>query len=258
MSIEIHSTAVVSPKANIGDNVKIGPFCIINDEVTIGSGTVLMSSNYIDNGVTIGNDCTLYPGAVIGTEPQDLKFNGEITKTTVGDRTTLREYSTIHRGTEATGLTSVGSDCLIMAYCHIAHDCRVGSHVIMSNVSQLAGHVHLEDWVILGGVTKVHQFVKVGCHSMIGADVKLVMDVAPYVLVGRNPARVEKVNKVGLRRRGFSEELVREIQDFYDTVLFSGLNNNDGIKQFSSREKISSEVRHCIEFIQNSTRGIHR
>lgn len=258
MSVEIHNLAVVSPKAKIGENVKIGPNCVINDEVVIGDGTILMANNYIDNGVTIGKECRLFPGAVVGTEPQDLKFTGEITLTQVGDRTTLREYSTIHRGTEATGLTSVGSDCLIMSYCHIAHDCRVGNNVIMSNVAQLAGHVHLEDWVILGGVTKVHQYVTIGCHAMVGADVKVVMDVAPYVLIGRNPPRVEKVNKIGLRRRGFSEELVKEIQDFYDTVLFSGMNNKDGINEFLKRGNISTEVRHCVEFIQNSTRGIHR
>lgn len=258
MSVNIHSSSIVSPKAQLGENVEIGPFCIVNDGAIIGDGTKLMSSNYVDSGSTIGKDCRLFPGAVVGTEPQDLKFSGEITLTEIGDRTTLREYSTVHRGTEATGKTIVGSDCLIMAYCHVAHDCRVGNNVVMANVAQIAGHVVLEDWVILGGLSKVHQYCKIGCHSMIGADVKIVMDVAPYVLIGRNPARVEKVNKVGLRRRGFSEETVKEIQDFYDIVLFSGLNNNDGIKQFMQNRQVSDDVMHCVNFIKNSTRGIHR
>jgi len=258
MAIDIHSSAIVSNKAEIGDNVKIGPFCIVNDDVVIGNSTVLMSNNYIDSGTIIGNNCKIFPGAVVGTEPQDLKYANEITKTTIGDRTTIREYCTVHRGTSATGLTSVGSNCLIMAYCHIAHDCRVGNNVVMSNVSQLAGHVHLEDWVILGGLSKVHQYVRIGCHSMIGADVKVVMDVAPFVLIGRNPPRVEKVNKVGLRRRGFSEDAIKEIQDFYDTVLFSGLNNRDGINKFIEKGQVTDEVKHCIDFINQSTRGIHR
>ncbi len=258
MSVEIHKLAVVSPKAQLGENVKVGPNCVVNDGVVIGDGTVLMANCYIDTGTTIGKDCKIFPGAVVGTEPQDMKFEGEITYTQIGDRTTLREFSTIHRGTNATGLTSVGSDSLIMAYCHVAHDCRVGNHVIMSNVVQLAGHVIIEDWVVLGGVAKVHQYVTIGCHAMVGADVKVVMDVAPYVLIGRNPPRVEKINKVGLRRRGFSDELIREIQDFYDLLLFSGMNNKDGIDEFMKRGKVSPEVMYCIDFIQKSTRGIHR
>ncbi len=258
MAIDIHSSAIVSPKAEIGDNVRIGPFCIVNEDVVIGDSTILMANNYVDSGTTIGSECKLFPGAVVGTEPQDLKYAGEKTKTTIGDRTTLREFCTVHRGTNATNLTSVGSDCLIMAYCHIAHDCRIGNNVVMSNVSQLAGHVQLEDWVILGGLSKVHQYVRIGCHSMVGADVKVVMDVAPFVLIGRNPPRVEKVNKVGLRRRGFNEDVIKEIQDFYDTVLFSGLNNRDGINKFLERRLVSDQVKHCIDFINFSTRGIHR
>ncbi len=258
MGVTIHSSSVVSSKAQLGENVDIGPFCIVNDGAKIGDNTKLFASNFVDSGVTIGSDCRLFPGAVVGTEPQDLKFTGEMTLTQIGNRTTLREYSTVHRGTHATGVTKVGDDCLIMAYSHIAHDCRVGSNVVMANVAQIAGHVHLEDWVILGGMSKVHQYCTIGCHSMIGADVKIVMDVPPYVLIGRDPARVEKVNKVGLRRRGIEESVVKEIQDFYDTVLFSGLNNNDGINKFLKRPSISPEVQHCIDFIRNSTRGIHR
>lgn len=257
MNINVHPTAIVSPNAKIGENVEIGPFAIIEDDVVIGNGTKIMAGAYIANGARIGNDCRIFQYAVIATEPQDLKYENEKSEVFIGDRTVIREFATIHRAT-STGKTTVGSDCLIMAYCHVAHDCIVGNHVIMSNVTQLAGHVVIEDWVNLGGVSKVHQFCKVGCHAMVGADVKIVKDVAPYTLIGRVPPQVESVNKVGLRRRGFAPEIIQEIEAFYDTVLFSGYNNRDGINKFLERGDVSAEVRHCIDFILNSTRGIHR
>lgn len=259
MAVEIHPSAVVSPNAQLGENVVIHQNCYVGDKVTIGDGTVLMAGAYVDGRTTIGRNCRLFPYAIVGTEPQDLKYAGEDTLTIIGDNTVIHEFATIHRGTAATGKTSVGSNCLIMAYCHVAHDCVVGDNVIMSNVAQIAGHVHLEDYVILGAFAKIHQFVTVGKHSMVGADIKVVMDVPPFVLIARNPPRVEKVNKVGLRRRGFSEELIKEIQDFYDTVLFSGFNNKDGIEHFlQNHTKISPDVQYCIDFIRNSARGIHR
>lgn len=258
MSVNIHPSAIVSKQSKLGIDVKIGPFAVISDNVEIGDRTEIYSHAVIDEGTTIGNDCKIYSGAVIGTEPQDLKYADEPTQVFLGDSTVVREYATINRGTMETGKTVVGRNCMIMAYCHVAHDCILGDHIIMSNATQLGGHVVAEDWVIFGGVTKVHQFCHIGRHSMIGADVKVVKDVAPYVLIGKNPAQVEGINKVGLRRRGFSNELIREIEDFYDTLIFSGLNTSDGIREFSKREKISDEVRYCIEYIQLSKRGIHR
>lgn len=255
---EIHPTALVSPEAKLGENVKIGAFSIIEDDVEIGDNTVVRSSVVIANGSRIGKDCLICHGAVIGTEPQDLKYANERTYAKIGDRNTIREYATINRGTTATYETRVGSDCLIMTYCHIAHDCHIGNNIVMSNVTQLGGHVTMEDWVITGGVVKIHQFCTVGKHTMIGADVKIVKDVPPYTLIGRVPPQVEGVNKIGLRRRGFSPELVQEIINFYDVVLFSGLNTTDGINKYRSREVILPEIEETIKFIENSTRGIYR
>ncbi len=254
----IHPTAIVSGKASIGENVKIGPFTIIEDDVVVGDNTEIRSSVVLANGARIGMNCRICASSVIGTEPQDLKFKGEPTLAIVGDNTLIREFVTINRGTAETGKTAVGSNCMVMAYSHVAHDCEVGSNVVMSNVTQLAGHVQIGDWVVLGGVAKVHQFCKVGCHAMIGADCKIVKDVSPYVLIGRVPPQVEGINKVGLRRRGFSQELIQEIEQFYDSILFSGLNTRDGIAKFLEKGNISPEVKMCIDFIESSTRGIYR
>jgi UDP-N-acetylglucosamine acyltransferase len=258
MSELIHKTAIVSQKAKIGENVSIGAFSIIEDDVIIGDNTEIRSSVVIANGARIGKNCKIFTGAVISTEPQDLKFSGEPTLVKIGDNTCIREFATINRGTNETGETIVGSNCLIMSYCHVAHDCRVGDNVIISNVSQLAGHVTIEDWVVLGGVAKIHQFCRVGKHSMVGADCKVVKDVAPFTLVDRKPAQVEGINKVGLRRRGFSAEVIQEIESFYDTILFSGYNNRDGIAKFLENPPVCDDVKYCIEFIENSVRGIHR
>lgn len=258
MSSIINTLAVVSKKAKLGNNIKIGPFAIIEDDVEIGDDCEIRSGAVIANGARLGNNVTIYSNAVISTEPQDLKFDGEITYTYIGDNTKIREFATINRGTHESGRTAVGSDCLIMAYCHVAHDCTIGDNVIMSNVSQLGGHVIIQDWVVLGGVAKIHQFCKIGKHAMIGADTKIVKDVPPFTLVDRKPAQVEGINKVGLRRRGYSPELIQEIESFYDTILFSGYNNTNGINEFMKRERISDEVKYCIDFIQSSVRGIHR
>lgn len=257
-NVMIHPSAIVSPKAQIGENVSIGAFSIIEDDVIIGNNCEIRSSVVIANGAEIGNNVKIFHGAVIATEPQDLKYKNERTRVKIGDNTEIREYATINRATIATYETNVGSNCLIMTYCHVAHDCRVGDNVIISNASQLGGHVEIEDWVILGGVTKVHQFCKIGMHAMVGADVKITKDVPPFSLIGREPARVEGINKVGLRRRGFSKETISGIENFYDTILFSGLNTGDGIKRFVASNEISPEIKHCIDYIEKSSRGIYR
>ena len=254
----IHPTAIVSEKARIGTNVKIGPFSIVDDDVEIGDNTVIRSNVVLSDGARIGSNCELFPGAVIATEPQDLKFTGEPTLAIVGDRTVIREYATIHRGTGESKRTVVGSDCLIMAYSHVAHDCIIGDSVIISNTTQMAGHVEIEDNVNIGGVVKIHQFCRIGRYAFIGADVKIVKDVPPYTLIGRQPAKVEGINKIGLRRKGFSNEKINEIEKFYDTILFSSLNNRDGIKKYKEENEISEEISHCIRFIEDSKRGIHR
>lgn len=258
MSSQIHPTAIVSNKAQLGDNVRVDAYAIIEDDVIIGDNTHIRSYVYLSDGARIGQDCIIFQGALIGNSPQDIKFDGKPTLAIIGDRTIIRECVTIHRGTHATGETHVGNDCLIMAYCHIAHDCRVGNNIIMANTSQLAGHVHIEDWVTLGGVTKVHQFCKIGCHSMIGADSMLVKDVPPYSLIGHTPPKVEGLNKIGLKRRGFSLETLYEIDKFYDIVYFGGLNMSAGIKAYLENNTPIAEVQHCIDFIQSSNRGVYR
>lgn len=257
MAIQKHPTAIVSDKAQIGDNVTIGAYTIIEDDVQIGNNTEIRTNVTIANGSRIGNNCKIFSSTIIGTEPQDLKFKGEPTLAIIGDNTVVREFVTINRGTLATGKTTVGENCLIMAYCHVAHDCHVGNNVIMSNVSQLAGHVEIEDWANLGAFAKVHQFCKIGSHTMIGGDIKLVKDVPPFTLIGNIPPKIEGLNKIGLRRRGFSPELMKEIEEFYDFLYGKGLNIGQAIKEYKKRVNISPEVWHCIGFIESSERGIY-
>lgn len=257
-NVNIHPTAIVSEKANIGENVEIGPFSIIKDDVEIGNNVKIRNNVLIDDGARISDNCDFHAGCIISSPPQDLKYNNEKTYVYIGENTVVREYASINRGTVESYKTSVGKNCLVMTYCHIAHDCHVGNNVILSAYTALAGHVNVQDWVIFGGFVKIHQFCTVGKHSMIGADVKIVKDVSPYTLIGRIPPQVEGINKIGLRRRGFDKNIINEIEDFYDMVLFSGYNNKDGISEFQKRGNFSNEVKECIEFIENSTRGIHR
>jgi UDP-N-acetylglucosamine acyltransferase len=256
--MNIHPTAIVSEKAQIGKNSVIGPFTIIEEDVVVGDNTHIQAHVFIGNGTTIGNNCKVFHGAVIGHNPQDIKFDTSIkTKTVIGNNTTIREYTTIHRGTNATGLTSVGDNCLIMAYCHIAHDCRLGNNIIMANSTQLAGHVTVNDWAIFGGAVLIHQFVSIGCHTMLQGGSKLPKDAPPYTVIGRDPARVEGLNKIGLKRRGFTNETIKEIEKFYKTLLYSGLNISAGIKKYTEEHSEPIEdIRHCIGFITNSQRGI--
>ncbi|MEJ5286931.1 MAG: Acyl-[acyl-carrier-protein]--UDP-N-acetylglucosamine O-acyltransferase [Candidatus Kapaibacterium sp.] len=260
MALIQHPTAIVSSKAKIEDNVKIGPYCIINDDVYISEGTELIANVYLDNGAQIGKNCLLFPGATIATKPQDLKYDNSPTKAIIGDNNEIREFVTIHRGTQHTGATIVGNNNLIMAYCHIAHDCRVGNNNIFANVVQLAGHVTVEDWVVIGGVVKVHQFCKIGAHAMVGGDVKVTKDIPPYTLVADNPAKVNGINKVGLKRRGFTQEVIKELENFYKLIFHSGFNNTDGIQKYIETHPngILPEIQHCIEFIKSSERGVYR
>lgn len=254
---EIHNTAIVSDSAKIGQGVKIGPFSIIEDDVEIGDNCEIQYGVTIANGARIGDRVKIFPYAVISTAPQDLKFKGESTNVFIGDDTVIREYATVNKGTVATGKTQVGKNCLLMAYTHVAHDCIVGDNVIISNVTQLAGHVVVEDNVTLGGVVKVHQFCSVGKYAMVGADTKLVKDVPPFTLVGREPAKIQGVNKIGLKRKGFSPTEIKEIDDFYNELLFSGMNNTDAILKIRDEYK-SDNIKYCIDFIKKSNRGIYR
>lgn len=259
MSVVIHPTSVVSPKATLGAGVTIGPFCVVEDDVVIGDNTTLMSHVVVSNGGRIGADCRIHPGAVIATVPQDLKFKDEASLAIIGDRNVIRECVTINRGTSATGKTVVGNDNLIMAYAHVAHDCVLGSHMVVANAVQLGGHCEIGDWVVIGGVAALHQFTKVGPHAMVGACVKAVKDIPPYVLTGREPMVIEGLNKIGLKRRGFTMDTIDAIENFYDVLFRSGFNVTDGLATYEERTPtIIPEVKACIDFIRNSKRGIAR
>ncbi len=258
MSTEIHPSAIVSPKARLGSNVRVGALAVIEDDVEIGDDTEIMMHAVLLDGTRIGSQSLIYPGAVIGAKPQDLKFHGQKTFAIVGDRTTVRECVTINRASH-TESVRVGDDCLIMAYSHIAHDCEVGNNVVIANAVQLGGHVQIGDWVVLGGVSKVHQFCRVGKHAMVAADAMVTKDIPPYVLSGRNPVNVEGINKIGLSRRGFSAERISEIDQFVTHAFFSGLNMSDGIASYeAANSHPGQDVLDMISFIRQSKRGVIR
>jgi len=259
VSTSIHPTSIVSEKARIGENVSIGPFCVVEDDVQIGDGTTLTSHVLLGNGSRLGADVRVYTGAVIGTAPQDLKFGGEKTYAIIGDRTVVREYATVNLATSATGETRVGADCLLMAYTHVAHDCVLGNHVIMANSANLGGHVEVGDWAIIGGLTGIHQFVRVGAHAMVAGVTKATQDVPPYTLAGRVPLVVEGLNLIGLRRRGFDQLQLNAIQGFFDVLYKKGLNVSDALKRYEEENSaIHPLVADVITFIRTSKRGICR
>lgn len=259
MSVLIHPTALVSPKATIGVSVEIGPFCIVEDDVIIGEGSKLVSNVTLANGTRIGNNVVLHSGAVIGTYPQDLKFAGEATEAIIGDRTVVREYATVNRGTLSTGRTMVGADVLLMAYVHVAHDCVVSNKVIIANSTQLGGHVSIGYHAVVGGLCGVHQFCAVGEHAMVAGTTFVTKDIPPFALAGRSPVCVEGLNAIGLRRRGFSDSDIAEIQSFYRQLYTTGLNISDAIAAYQrSHHTYSDNIKSCIDFISKSKRGIAR
>lgn len=255
----IHPTAVVSPKAYLAEGVEVGPFCVIEDDVSIGENTRLLSHVVVSNGARIGNSVVIHPGAVIATAPQDLKYAGEPTEVFVGDNTTIRECVTINRGTTASGKTIVGSHTLLMAYSHVAHDCVVGNNIVIANAVQLGGHVQIGDWAIIGGNTGIHQFSKIGAHCMIAACIMVTKDCPPFTLVGRDPVGVEQLNTIGLRRRGFSPDSIAAIENFYHALYFQQMNITEAVRNYQAQNPSPlPEVQLCIEFILSSKRGVYR
>lgn len=246
----------VHPDAQIADNVVIEPFVTIDKNVVIEEGTRIGSNVTILEGAHIGKNCKIFPGAVIAAVPQDLKFKGEKSLVRIGDNTTIRECATINRGTAAKGITEVGNNCLIMAYAHIAHDCSVGNNCIITNACQLAGEVVVEDYAILGGMTAVHQFCHIGRHAMIQGGSLIGKDVPPYVKAGRLPLAYAGVNSIGLRRRGFENDKINEIQDIYRILYQSKLNVSDAISRIEAEMPASRERDEIILFVRNSKRGI--
>jgi UDP-N-acetylglucosamine acyltransferase len=250
--------AYVHPEAIVAENVVIEPFVTINKDVVIGEGTWIGSNATIMPGVRIGKNCRIFPGAVIGAEPQDLKFKGEYTTVEIGNNTTIREFVTINRGTVAKGKTVVGSNCLLMAYVHVAHDCVVGNNVILVNSTQLAGEVIIDDFAILGGMSAVHQFVHVGPHVMISGGSLVRKDVPPFIKAGREPLSYVGINSIGLRRRNFSNEKIREVQEIYRYIYQKGLNISQAVEIIEAEMPASTERDEVLLFIKDSKRGIIR
>lgn len=254
----IHPTAIVHHKAELADSVSIGPFSIIEENTVIDEGTVIDSAALIASGARIGKNCTIGHGTVVATIPQDLKFKGEDSLFIIGDNTRIREFVTLNRGTAATGKSSIGSDAFIMAYCHVAHDCTVGNNVILVNGVQMGGHVEIGDYAIIGGVTVVHQFGKVGIHSMVGSKFRVMKDVPPYILAGQEPISFEGLNSIGLRRRGFSKESIATLDRLYAILYQSGLNVTQAVEKIQIELPQIPEVKNVLDFIASSTRGILR
>jgi len=252
----IHQMAIVDPKAELADDVEIGPFTIIEGDVQVDSGTKIGPSVLLADGARIGKNVTIHKGAVIGSVPQDLKFGGEITQAYVGDNTTIREYATINRGTIDHGKTVVGSGCLMMAYSHVAHDCEVGDKVILANSVNLAGHVLIEEQAIIGGIVPLHQFVRVGRHSFIAGGTRVPKDVPPYILAANEPLRYSGLNSIGLRRRGFPADTIAAIKHAYKLIYLSDMNVSQGIGRIKDEMEILPEIQHIIDFIEGSERGI--
>jgi UDP-N-acetylglucosamine acyltransferase len=251
-----HPYTYIDPNAKLAGNVKIDPFTVIHGDVHIGDGTWIGSNVTIMDGTRIGKNCRIFPGAVIGAIPQDLKFDGEKTIVVVGDNTTIREFVTINRGTEDRGKTVVGSNCLIMAYSHVAHDCVIGNHCIMSNSVQLAGHVQIGDWAVVGGVSAVHQFVKIGQHCFVAGGSLVSKDVPPYIKAVRNPLSYGGVNSVGLKRRGFDVTQINHILDIYRFIYNKGFNTSQALEYIEEEINASDERDEIVTFVRDSGRGI--
>ncbi len=253
---QIHPSAIVDPDARIGQGVVVGPWSMIGPGVTVGDGTVIASHVLIEKDTTLGVDCHLYQGAVLGTDPQDLKYRGEETVLTVGDRTVIREYATLNRGTADLRQTVVGDDCLLMAYSHIAHDCQIGNSVVIANAVNMAGHVFIEDWAIIGGLTAIHQFVRVGAHAFVGGASRTSQDVPPYTRAAGSPMKLYGLNSIGLDRRGFSKEVRQSLKNAYRAIFQGSLPLSQGLEQAEAEAEDFPEVRHFLSFIRNSERGV--
>jgi UDP-N-acetylglucosamine acyltransferase len=254
----IQPLAYIHPSARIARGVTVDPFAVIHGDVEIGEGTWIGSNVTIMDGARIGKNCRIFPGAVIAAIPQDLKFEGERSTVEIGDNVTIRECATINRGTVDRMTTKVGSNTLIMAYVHLAHDCIVGSNCIIANAVNMAGHVSVGDYVVIGGMSAVHQFVHIGAHAMVSGGSLVRKDVPPYVKAGREPLSYVGINSVGLRRRGYANEKITEIQNIYRWLYVSGLNTSEALTRIEAEMPATPERDEIIEFIQNAKRGIMR
>ena len=254
----IHPTAIIHPNAKIGSGCEVGPYCIIGEHVALGEKCKLHSHVVIDGHTTLGKENEIFPFASIGLKTQDLKWKGGVTRTEIGDGNTFREYVTIHSATGDGEITRVGSHNHILAYCHVAHNCALGSHIVMSNVATLAGHVTVEDYAVIGGLAAVHQFCRIGKMAMIGGCSKVVQDVPPFMMADGNPAETRTINKTGMERNGVSEEAQSALRQAYKILFREGLTISNAIAKVEKQLPPLPEVRHLIEFVRASERGISK
>jgi UDP-N-acetylglucosamine acyltransferase len=257
--MKIHQTAIVSPDAVIGEGSSIGAYSIIGRQVRIGNNTAISSHVVIEDGTEIGENCQISQYSCIGGAPQDLKFRGEVTKVVIGNFNNIREFVTINRATcEDIGVTMIGDHNLIMAYCHVAHNCLLRNNIVLANGTNLAGHVIVEDFAVVGGLTGVHQFTHIGAHSMIGGASAVNKDVPPYVTASGNHARLYGLNLIGMKRRGFSVEVLQALKDSYRIIFRSSLLLSQAVDRVRTDVPDLLEVRHFLDFIQQSKRGVCR
>jgi len=254
---QIHSSAIISPRAFIGEGCHIGPYAVIGDEVSLGNGVIVDSHCVIDGRTRIGDESHLYPFVSIGLAPQDLKFAGEETETEIGSRTRIREFVTVHRGTKGGGgITRIGDDCFMMAQAHVAHDCLIGNNVIMANAATLAGHVSVEDGANIGAYSGVHQFCRVGREAYVGGYSVVVKDALPFALTVGNHARCYGINKVGVRRRGYTRETIAALHHAFHLLLSSKLNTTQALERIREEIENIPEVDELVHFVESSKRGV--
>ena len=256
MNDKIHHTAIISSKSIIGKNVFIGPYCIIDDDVIIGDNTRIDAHTIIRSYTTIGQNCHIFSNCVIGEIPQDKKFEGEKSKLVIGDNTVVREFCTLNRGTKDSGLTKIGSDCLLMAYVHVGHDCLVSDNIILANGVQLGGHVEIQKYAIVGGLTPVHQFCKIGEHSLVGGGLRVVQDIPPFIIANGQPLKFSGINALGLRRRKFSVTQRTNIKKAYKILYNSNMNTSQALEKIKKDFSAQKEISTIISFINSSSRGL--
>lgn len=256
MSARIHPTAIVSPDAQLGDGVAVGPWAIIGESCVVGDECEIAARAVLERSVQLGDGVRIGIGSVIGGDPQDLKFQGERTTVEIGDGTVVREYATINRGTSQSLKTTVGRNCFIMTYVHLAHDCHVGDGVIISNGTQLAGHITVENRATISGLCAIHQFVKIGAHSFIGGASRVPKDIPPYLKAVGNPIRLYGLNSVGLQRANFEPAVLRELKRAYRLFFRSELNVSQAMERANTELELFPEVRHFLSFVDGSGRGV--
>ena len=254
----IHPTAIIHANAQLGQRCEIGPYCVLGEHVVLGDGCKLHSHVVIDGHTTLGRANEIFPFACIGLKTQDLKWQGGKTRTQIGDHNTFREYVTIHSSTSDGGVTTVGSHNHLLAYCHVAQDCRLGDQIVMSNVATLAGHVVVEDYAVVGGLAAVHQFCRIGRMAIIGGCSKVVQDVPPYMLADGNPAETRTLNKVGLDRNGVSEEAQAALKQAFRLLFREGLTVSNAVARIETEVPLQSEIQHLLQFVRESERGLSR